>query len=67
MPASDLQIDFQKVISKYNAQLGEASGRIVVLEAELETLHEHIEGLEAKLASLELSANAKADAKSDTK
>lgn len=49
METNEIQIDFQKVIKKYNTQLGEVAGRTVLLEAEIETLKDYIEVLERQI------------------
>lgn len=49
-PSNDVQIDFQKIIQKYNSQIGEMAGRIVVLEAEIEVLRDHAQSLSEKLS-----------------
>lgn len=47
------QLDFPRILAKFNKQIGDQLGRILILEAEAELLRENINFLENKISELE--------------
>lgn len=46
-------VDLPKILQKYNSQLGEYQGKVIILEAEIESLQGYITELEQRIAAFE--------------